>query len=80
MNWEYAPYLIPVLIFLVPIVAIVGGVVVTIMKKNFQHRERMAMIAQGIHPDYPPEDDLDDVDVDGKPAVIKEPAKLQRTG
>ena len=43
--------------FLVPIVAIISGVTFVIVKKVFAHRERMAMIERGIHPDYPPEDE-----------------------
>ena len=37
---------------------IVGAVVIIcIVKFGIAHRERMAMIKQGIHPDYPPIDD-----------------------
>lgn len=46
MNWNRL--LEPgVLALIIPILAIVGWIVVTLIK----HRERMAMIANGIHPD-----------------------------
>ena len=39
--------------------AIIAGAVVVIVIAKFLiiHRERMAMIKQGIHPDFPPLDD-----------------------
>lgn len=36
---------------LIPIVAILGGIGHKIVKLVIAHRERMAMIEQGIHPD-----------------------------
>ncbi|HEY4759122.1 MAG TPA: hypothetical protein VIH42_00940 [Thermoguttaceae bacterium] len=45
------------LALMVPIVAIVGGITLVIVKRAFSHRERMAMIERGIHPDFPPEDE-----------------------
>ena len=45
-----------ILPILIPIVAIIAGATVVIVKKVFTHRERMAMIERGIHPDYPPDD------------------------
>ncbi len=44
-----------VLVFLIPIVAIIGGVSITIVKMLIKHHERVIMIQHGIHPDYPPE-------------------------
>jgi hypothetical protein len=41
---------------MVPIVAIVAFAIVVILKLLIRHRERMAMIERGMHPDYPPED------------------------
>jgi hypothetical protein len=40
-------------------IAIIAGaiVIICIIKFGITHRERMAMIKQGIHPDYPPIDD-----------------------
>jgi hypothetical protein len=38
---------------LVPITAIIMGVVFAITKAITHHRERMAMIERGIHPDAP---------------------------
>jgi hypothetical protein len=49
-----------VLIFLIPIVAIVIGGVVALSKIWIRHRERMAMIAAGIHPDERPDENIDD--------------------
>ncbi len=43
--------------FVIGFVAIVGGLSLAIVKKLIAHRERMAMIERGIHPDYPPEDE-----------------------
>jgi hypothetical protein len=40
--------------FLLAAVAILVGGAVTITKAVIRHRERIAMIQQGIHPDYPP--------------------------
>jgi len=34
-----------------PILAIVGGVVQTIVRSSQRHKERMAMIQRGMHPD-----------------------------
>jgi hypothetical protein len=42
---------------MIPILAIVGVITYAIVRKVFLHRERMAMIERGIHPDYPPEDE-----------------------
>jgi len=43
---------------LLSVVAIVAGAVVIVMIAKFliAHRERMALIKRGIHPDYPPDD------------------------
>ena len=43
-----------VLALLIPIVAIVMTGIVGILKCMNTHRERMAMIEQGMHPDSPP--------------------------
>ena len=39
--------------------AIIAGaiVIIFVIKLGITHRERMSMIKQGIHPDYPPIDD-----------------------
>jgi hypothetical protein len=42
---------------LLPFVAIIAFAIVIIVKFLIHHRERMAMIVRGIHPDYPPEDE-----------------------
>jgi hypothetical protein len=48
-----------VAVFVIPIVAIVVGIIasttVKIVKLVHAHNERIEMIRQGIHPDYPPE-------------------------
>lgn len=56
MNWEYLLTL-PGIIFFIPIVAIVCGCLTAIVKMLIQHRERMGMIEQGLHPDCPPDDE-----------------------
>ena len=43
-----------VLIFMIPIVAIIMGGIVAIAKLMIRHRERLAMIERGMHPDLPP--------------------------
>lgn len=55
-NWLYVfnPAVVWVLI---PVTAILVGMIGTIVHRSQQHRERMAMIAAGMHPDYPPDDD-----------------------
>ena len=42
---------------LIPIVAIIVGGVVTVVKMLISHQERLAMIERGMHPDHPPDDD-----------------------
>lgn len=46
-----------ILIFLIPIVGILAGTTIKIIKMIHTHNERIAMIQQGIHPDYPPENE-----------------------
>ena len=41
---------------LLPFVAVIALAVVIIVKLLIRHRERMAMIERGMHPDSPPED------------------------
>jgi hypothetical protein len=57
----------------IPIVAIVGGVVshtvTTVAGMAYRHRERMAMIQMGLHPDAEPGSALDP---HGKPATVDE--------
>jgi hypothetical protein len=45
---------ITTLAMLIPIVAIIVGGVIAITKAFLHHRERIAMIQKGMHPDYPP--------------------------
>ena len=51
--------LVLILVFGIPIVAILCGSTTAIVKMVIRHRERMRMIEQGIHPDLPPEEELD---------------------
>ena len=48
--------------FMIPIVAIVGGVSMAIVKMLIKHHERITMIQHGIHPDYPPKDEAEGQD------------------
>jgi len=41
------------LVFAIPIVAILVGGIVIVAKLLIRHRERMAMIERGMHPDHP---------------------------
>jgi hypothetical protein len=43
------------IVFGIPILVIGAHTVVTIVKAVIKHRERMAMIERGLHPDCPPE-------------------------
>jgi hypothetical protein len=42
-------------VLLIPIVAIIAGATIKIIKMVHAHNERITMIQHGIHPDYPPE-------------------------
>lgn len=55
--WEWPPFLTgpDTLVFAIPIIAILVGGIVGITKLLIRHRERMAMIERGMHPDHPPE-------------------------
>ncbi len=44
------------LALMIPVVAILVGGIIAIMKILIHHRERMTMIERGIHPDYPPDE------------------------
>jgi hypothetical protein len=46
-----------VVVFLIPIVAIIAGATIKIAKMVHAHNERITMIQHGMHPDYPPEND-----------------------
>ncbi|MHB8972225.1 MAG: hypothetical protein ACYC3X_22885 [Pirellulaceae bacterium] len=43
------------IVFCVPVLVIGSQAVVAIVKAVIKHRERMALIEQGLHPDWPPE-------------------------
>ena len=44
------------LAIMIPIVLIISGAITNIVKRVVSHRERMAMIEMGLHPDYPPDE------------------------
>ena len=46
-----------VFVFLIPIAAVLMGGGVAITKMLIVHRERMALIEQGLHPDHLPEEE-----------------------
>jgi hypothetical protein len=48
-----------VLIFGVPILGIIGGTIIVVVKSIIRHRERMAMIQQGLNPDQLRDEDED---------------------
>jgi len=48
------------IVFMIPIVAILVGGIIAIVSMWMNHRERMGMIEQGIHPDHKPEEDEED--------------------
>ncbi len=53
-----------ILALLIPIIAVSGVFSYLILRSRMQHRERMAMIEQGMHPDRQPLADPDDDDHD----------------
>jgi hypothetical protein len=57
----------------IPIVAIVGGVtsstIISVARMTYRHRERMAMIQMGIHPDR---ERVHALDPYGKPVAVEE--------
>ncbi len=54
MDWTQFLSRPEALVFAVPIVAIVVWGIVMIVQRLIAHRERMAMIEQGLDPDHPP--------------------------
>ncbi len=50
-----------ILVFLIPIVALIGGFVIAAIKMNYAHEERIAKINAGIDPDaeYDEEEQLE---------------------
>jgi uncharacterized membrane protein (DUF106 family) len=52
-NWPAYVFRVEVLVFVIPIVAILVGGIVGLTKLLLRHRERMAMIQRGMHPDQP---------------------------
>ncbi len=58
-NWLQVFTRPDVMVFAIPIIAILVGGIIAITKILISHRERMGMIEHGIHPDYPPEEEED---------------------
>ncbi len=56
-NWLKVLTEPEIMVFAIPIIAILVGGIIAITKILMSHRERMAMIQHGIHPDYPPEEE-----------------------
>jgi hypothetical protein len=54
-NWPAYVFRSEVLFFVIPVVAILVGGIVGLTKLLLRHRERMAMIQRGMHPDRPQE-------------------------
>ena len=68
------------LALMIPIVAIVIGGIIGIVSIIFHHRERMAMIDRGIHPDYPPEEVDPQEDSVARPGAYDRTAAYDREG
>ena len=43
----------------IPLAVILCGSTIALVRRGHRHRERMAMIAAGMHPDFPPNEDPD---------------------
>jgi hypothetical protein len=56
MSWNDIHLTSDTLALAIPIVAILVGGIIAIAAMIIKHRERIAMIERGIHPDYPPEE------------------------
>ena len=56
-NWLKVLTEPEIMVFAIPIIAILVGGILGITYLVMSHRERMAMIQHGIHPDYPPEEE-----------------------
>ena len=80
MNW-LAPLLTPELIWVfVPITAIIGGITLALVKSTHSHRERMALIESGLHPNFPPENGSKKPGKSNKPPVFQDPQVFPKTG
>ena len=55
-DWYQMIFRPEIIVFMIPIVAILVGGAISILKMWIKHRERMGLIEHGIHPDYPPEE------------------------
>lgn len=59
MSWERL-FDADIIVFMIPIVAIIVGGMIAIVAMVANHRERMAKIDQGIDPDRKPEEPEED--------------------
>ncbi len=66
-NWLQVLTKPDVVVFAIPIIAILVGGILGITYLVMSHRERMAMIQHGIHPDYPPEEEPEAVGSEPSP-------------
>jgi hypothetical protein len=58
MAIDWNRILSPDLIWIIiPVTAILIGGTLAVLQQIHRHQERKAMIDQGIHPDYPPDDE-----------------------
>jgi hypothetical protein len=55
MNWTQMFTRPEIVVFLIPLTAILVFGIVAIARLLIRHRERMAMIERGMHPDHPEE-------------------------
>jgi hypothetical protein len=58
------------LALLIPIVAIIFGSLTAMVSSVVKHRERMAMIEMGIHPDHPPDESADRSQAGSRPPSL----------
>ncbi len=65
---------------MIPIVAILTGGAIAIAARITRHRERLAMIEQGMHPDHPVPTELEDDPEDRDRILIEIPKKERIDG
>ncbi len=68
------------LAMMIPIGGIIVGGIIGIVAIIFRHRERMAMIDRGIHPDHLPEEDDPQQDPVARPEAYEATAAYDRAG
>jgi len=53
-----------IMVFLIPIVAIVGGIFIAALKLNYKHEERIAKIKAGLDPDIQYDNEEESLELD----------------